>query len=162
MQDLYFDWLLSKVDGWPYRQVCDYLYHIEFRWDYTIELDGDRAEKGKALRYLYFTEKRQDSGMSGMPCTVLEMLVALAIDMENIMGEPGNDHPERWFSDMLCNLGIANSFSRQDIVNKVGRWMARDYMPDGNGGLFPLSNSPNDQRRSPIWAQAGLYMCERV
>ena len=163
----YFEWLISKVDsGMRFRRLYGFLFDIEFRWDFTIELDGDRAEKGKSLRLLYFDETGRRSAMEGIPCTVLEMMVALSLDMENIMGEPGNDHPERWFSQMIDNLGLSMMdnyhFDQERVIASVGRWLGRDYDKNGNHGLFPLKTFRHDQRRVPIWEQACAYMSERV
>lgn len=161
MQELYFDWLLGiiRCDN-RHIELCRQLFSIEFRWDYAIELDADRAENGKELRLLYFNETGNNSGMGGMPCTVLEMMIALSLAMENIMGEPGNDHPERWFWEMIDNLGLRN-YSEQSVIDNVGKWMARDYDKDGRGGIFPLNRPLRNQRTVPIWEQAGSYMCER-
>lgn len=76
------------------------------------------------------------------------------------MGEPGNDHPERWFWEMIDNLGLRN-YSEQSVIDNVGKWMARDYDKDGRGGIFPLNRPLRNQRTVPIWEQAGSYMCER-
>lgn len=169
MQARYFNYLLSKVGMLhsEYTQLCLYMSKIEFRWDYTIELDGDRAEEGKALRVLYYKETgSNNTGLSLAPCTVLEMLVALAMGMEEIMGEPGNDHPERWFNDMIFNLGLSemtdDNYNEYFVSDAIGKWMMRDYDKNGHGGLFPLSYKRRDQRRVPIWEQAGAYMSERV
>lgn len=167
----YYMYLLDKVGALTgyFRnrsRICAQLFLIEFRWDFTIELDADRAENGKRLRLNYYYDTGRNSGMKGTPCTVLEMLIAMSCAMEDIMGEPGNDHPERWFWDMIDNLGLGDmdddNFDECVVNDRVANWMSRNYDRNGNGGIFPLRFSKSDQRRVPIWEQAGSYMSERV
>lgn len=158
-KEKYFRFLLSLVKG-DYK-LCKTLFSLEFRWDYTIELDADRAENGKGLRVLYFQETGESAGMDGEPCNVFEMLVAMCLAMENIMGEPGNDHPDRWFNDMMENLDILDK-DTAEVQEKVCKWMMRDYDKNGVGGIFPISKPYRDQRKVPIWEQAGEYMSERL
>lgn len=165
----YFAFLVHKVDGfgaWRDRiMLLHLLFDTEYRWDFCVPLDADRAEDGKSLRLLYFHETGFQSCMAGEPCNVLEMLLAMAIDMENIMGEPGEDHPERWFWEMLGNIGLADmtddKYDAQTVIDAIGNWMARNYDRRGKGGIFPLHRSRRDVRRMPIWEQAGMYMTER-
>ena len=164
----YFLYLFKKVDGfgaYPDRLLLlRQLFQTEFKWDARIELDADRAEDGKGLRLLYFHETHKDSHMFG-PCNVFEMLLAMAIDMENIMGEPGDDHPEHWFWEMLDNIHVANvmdyNYDAQFVDEMVTNWMERKYDRKEVGGVFPLTKSRRDVRRMPIWEQAGMYMTER-
>ena len=52
------------------------------------------------------------------PQVVLEVLVALSRRIEiEIMGEPGNDHIEKWFWIMLSNLGVMVRDDRYDPKN---------------------------------------------
>lgn len=168
-QGNYFRYLVEKVDGFGAYSgrltLLKQLFETEFRWDYAIPLDADRAEDGKNLRLLYFHETGDRSNMQFYPCTVLEMMIAMAIDMENIMGEPGDDHPEHWFWEMLENIGLSNvtdrNYDAQLVGDAIGNWMARGYDKKGQGGIFPLKRSRRDVRRMPIWEQAGMYMTER-
>ena len=162
----YFWYLMNIVDGWRNDDVCLRLFYIQFRWDYTVPLDADRAEHGICLRLDYFRETNRKAENAGEPCNVLEMLVALSIGMAEVFSEPGDRHPERWFWEMLDNLGVAEctfgGADDQKFNDLVGNWMSRNYDSKGRGGLFPLKFSPVDQRNLPIWEQANAYLCERM
>ena len=167
--DKYFRYLVDKVDGLGAYSgrttLLKQLFETEYRWDYKIPLDSDRAEDGKNLRLSYFHETGKHSHMEFKPCTVLEMLIAMSLAMENIMGAPGDYHPERWFWEMLENIGIANmkdrNYDSQSVASAIDVWLSRDYDKKGHGGIFPLHRSKRDVRRMPIWEQAGMYMTER-
>ena len=45
----------------------------------------------------------------------------------------------------------------EDIVNA---WMNREYLPNGQGGLFPLVRTKNDQTTVEIWYQLQEYILE--
>lgn len=174
----YFTWLLNKVYGRSkvytqrYSDLLSYLHQMEFRWDRTITTDENRADDGVNLRLLYFNEvgslygenlTREDTSR---PCSVLEMLIALSCRIEtDIMGEPGDDHTEKWFWEMIDNLGLSgmtnNMFDPVVVNNAIGKWLGRSYKASGKGGLFPLKKNYNvDQRRVPIWDQMGTYLVE--
>ena len=61
-----------------------------------IDMDADRAEDGINLRYRFGYENGYESAMiasclDNRPCSVLEMMVALAIKIEEqIMDDPDN------------------------------------------------------------------------
>lgn len=160
----YFKFLVSIID--PDNEYVSrydslkWLYNIQFRWDYTIPLDSDRASRAVyLLRNLYSQEMNKYTGIEGEPCRLLEMLVQLSVDMAEVSDVPRQEDPGRWFWEMLDNVSSSND--EQEFCDAFMRWMARDYDHNGNGGLFPLSFSPVDQRRYPIWSQASAYMCER-
>ena len=168
MRAKYFRWLLGKVElrsDTRYSILCEQLFHTEFRWDLTIDLDADRAENGMALRIIYHEETGLHANMNGEPCNILEMLVALSIAMEEIMGDVDDCHPGRWFAEMIYNLDLADmtddNYTPNVVINNVGNWMSRNYDKNGRGGLFPLRSRCKDQRKAPIWEQAGNYLSEK-
>lgn len=156
----YFTYLIDIVKAYSKVPLCEELYLIPFRYDPLIEHDGISAENCKKLRLSYqeFTGERSDKDGE---CCVLEFLVYISIKMEDIMGLPGDYHPETWFNEMIDNLDI-DMESRERIREKVNKWMDRDFKKNGSGGLFPLKHAREDQRKVPFWDQAGSYMGERV
>jgi len=160
----YFEFLYNIVDPLNARHdgefICGKLFAMQYRWDYTIPLDANLAENGIGLRRMYYEKMHKYTEMDYMPCTVFEMLVALSISISNAANEPGNDNADKWFWEMIDNLKLNGN--EQVIIDNVGKWMARDYDANGNGGLFPLKYSPVDQRRAHLWAQANAYICEHV
>ena len=158
----YFEYLLDLIPmSRECTAVCERLFQIPFAYDEQYETDRNRAEDGLSLRSLYFAETGCVSFMEDAPCTVLEMMIALSLRIErDIMGMPGNDHPERWFFEMLRNLGIFGLTSPKFIDTIVDTWMSRAYDPDGTGSLFPLKYYPGDQRELLIWDQMSFYLNE--
>lgn len=162
MRTRYFEWLLSLIPGSSsIRGICNELFNMTFTYDDYHGTDGNRADDGLSLRSLYFNETRSVTYMEDCKCTVLEMLIALSLRIErDIMGEPGDDHPEKWFFEMLDNLGVFNLTSPKFVGRIVEEWMNRDFDPNGYGSIFPLKYYPGDQRDLLIWDQMSFYLNE--
>jgi hypothetical protein len=164
----YFIWLCAKVmrvevptpsNTW-WNLLRD-LYNTEFIW--VEPMDENRAEDGCELR----TEFLGQVGWSTDPewlrlgCSVLEMLIAFSRRASFQTGRSAKN----WFWEMIDNLGlkkfndaVADPFS--DIPNTLERFLWRTYEPDGTGGLFPLKNNINDQRKVEIWHQFCDYLVD--
>lgn len=165
----YFEWLLDNMNMLGtllerrYARLLIFLANTEFTW---IEpTDENRANDGTDLRQQYEDICGEPSGMDGKPCTVLEMMIALALRIEiNITGEPGDDHPEKWFWTMIQNLGLDRAADRNfypdEVESIVERWLDRKYDAHGQGSPFPTSNPELDQRIRPIWEQACGWLIE--
>lgn len=167
IRDYYFDWLLSIVCGdrhtpeISYRRLLSRLHDTEFRW--IFPRDRNRSEDGKDLRQRYAGFEDAQKYLSG-PCSVLEMMIALAIRCEeDIMHDPLiGDRTQQWFWKMIVNLGLGGM--RDEFYNeaKVDRamdiFLNRDYDADGRGGLFVVRNCPHDMRSVEIWDQMGWYI----
>lgn len=114
----YFDWLRETVCGrWEPRNLSFHkLLAFLFQQDFipSCEMDASRAEDGRDLRYRFAQEKSipyaaLNSATSGMPCSMLEMMVGLSIRIEeHIMAdsEAGN-RVGQWFWSMVVSLGLA-------------------------------------------------------
>ncbi len=192
IQDEYYNWLYSNViyDEDPqkpsffYGKLTKYLHNVDFTC--TIPLDINRAEDGINLRYRFGRESRlysfgcpdYDSESRDViiatyldirPCSVFEMMVALAIRCEEMImnnSQLGNRTP-LWFFEMIKNLGLSvmddyhfNEFYASEIVR---HFLEREYSADGKGGLFqagPLykNTTPFDFRNVEIWGQAMWYL----
>ena len=82
----YFDWLCSLINdsqlsNKPYFKLLLYLYDTEFV--YVLPMDGNRYEDGINLRYRFGDENYIEgpviaSCLDDKPCSILEMMVALA------------------------------------------------------------------------------------
>jgi hypothetical protein len=170
----YFEWLYNLVCRDRYspqishRKLISRLHCIEFR--YSIPKDGNRAEDGIKLRYRFALrngyEKSADIIMDILdgPCSVLEMLIALALKCEeDIMDDPKvGDRTTQWFWGMLTNLGLGGCrdelYERSRVDNAIERFLNRDYEPDGRGGLFTIRNCEYDLRDVEIWYQLCWYL----
>ena len=79
---MYFGWLSDLVceerysDRISYEKLLTFLYNTEFR--YSIPMDRNRASDGINLRRRYSLEVHDDFHIR-KPCSVLEMMIALAI-----------------------------------------------------------------------------------
>lgn len=169
----YFDWLCEQIyiDGRytdeSYWELAKILFDTPF--EFSLAMDGNREMDALDLRAQYQGEDRFFE-----EATVLEVLIALAQRIENLLDElDGEDRSVMYFWEMMDNLGLtrysdnlfrmhpkARSNYIHQIVTRLERWMNRDIDYDGHGGLFPLRNPKRDQRDVDIWYQASAYMLE--
>ena len=109
----YHEWLVSLVDTpdrdfeRSYTELMDILDTVEYRW--TFEKDQNRAMDGIDLRGHFSEEFGAPFGFrNGVPCTVLECLVAVFTRYsDTILCEKGDPSvaPELFF-DGLESLGL--------------------------------------------------------
>ena len=167
----YFDWLYDLVSYGRYSRrstyfkLFSYLHNIDFT--YTIEMDGNRAEDGMNLRYRFARERAYNysvvaSCIDIRPCSVLEMMIALAIRGEEIMYDPElGDRTSTWFWYMITNLGLDtmddNHFNERRVKNNIDVFLSRTYTRYGEGGLFTIPDCKHDLRRVDIWYQMNWY-----
>lgn len=170
VREKYFEWLYNYVckgrshDKVSYIKVFTYLHEVEFI--YNIPNDVNRAEDGIALRYRFAIEEGNEDIISFLdsPCSVLEMMVALAIRCEETIMDDTRygDRTGQWFWSMMASLGISNMvddvFDINDVSYKIERFLLGDYAPDGKGGLFHIRNCEYDIRSLEIWTQLCWYL----
>lgn len=167
----YFEWIYQLVcpKGVSYRKLLCQLYSTIF--NYTLAMDGNRAEDGVDLRYRFGYERNLEgsaiaSCLDDRDCSVLEMMVALAIRCEeHIMDNPDiGDRTSLWFSDMIANLGLDKMtderFDRRYVTRVLHRFLNREYKRNGEGGLFAIHHGKIDMRCVEIWYQAMWYFDE--
>ena len=99
-----------------------------------------------------------------MTCSVLEMMVALALRCEEtIMDDPkyGN-RTKQWFWEMIKSLGLKNANDRlfdEDTFNRImGQFLHRQYSRDGKGGLFYIRDCRDDLTDYDIFTQLCWYI----
>ena len=170
INDEYFDWLCEVVDSKrfskhvSYRKLLMHLHNIEFTW--FIPYDDNRADDGIMLRRKYALAHHDEelSDYISGPCSVLEMMAALAIRCEeSIMDDTlfGN-RTGQWFWGMIRNLGLSpmndSNFDAEFVDNVIARFLNREYEPDGKGGLFTIKNCDHDLRTVEIWRQLSWYL----
>lgn len=174
IRDDYFGWLYDTVcrrrysERISYRRLLTHLHSIKFR--YSIPRDGNRAEDGENLRYRYTLDRGYDLYQESaiyildFPCTVLEMMVALAIKCEeNIMDDPSiGNRTAQWFWGMVVSLGLGSmtddKYDERTVDGIIERFLDRDYEPNGKGGLFTIRNYDGDLRDAEIWHQLCWYL----
>lgn len=170
----YFNWLFNIVcrkrfsKDISYKKLITHLHNVKFKW--TIPEDSNRALDGIELRWRFACETGREKSfniisrdLSG-DCSVLEMLVALAIRCEEtIMDDPRvGDRTGQWFWGMVSNLGLGgmtdSCFDKQEANDKLEIFMNREYSPNGKGGLFTIRNCKYDLRDVEIWKQLCWYL----
>lgn len=170
--DEYFEWLSYVVCGEQYesevsyRKLLTHLHEVEFT--YILPMDENRAGNGINLRYRWALDIDEDTDyildvLDG-PCSVLEMMVALALHCEeNIMDDPmyGN-RTGQWFWGMVNNLGLGAMYDKlydeRYVDEVITRFLNREYERDGRGGLFTIKNCKYDLRDVEIWHQLSWYL----
>lgn len=165
----YFEWLVgiacANNKAVSYRKLLTYLHDTEFI--FSMPMDSNRAADGVDLRYRfahrYLGDDDAEYCITG-PCSVLEMMLALAIRCEeNIMDDPTmGDRTTQWFWGMIGSLGLGGMYDTNFDIFKaeriVERFLDRDYDPDGRGGLFTIRNYDYDMRTIEIWHQLCEYL----
>jgi hypothetical protein len=161
----YFNWLCAKVTGARnpnHYDLLEILHRTEFVWN--VPGDRHRAEEGLELRLDFLRETHQDGDGSWehQPCSVLELLIALAKRASFQTGI----RVKVWFWELMTNLRL-DEFRRVDrmgehiIKDILDAFIWRQYRPDGDGGLFPISRTNSDQRKNEIWYQFCEYVEDR-
>lgn len=171
----YFDWMYKRVCGdtnasrLSYRKLLEHLHTIEFT--YILVMDSNRAEDGTDLRYRFAYENNYHGSMvveylDDRPCSVLEMMVALANRCEeDIMDDPemGN-RTGQWFWDMIVSLGLYEmndwNFDPDYVDEVINIFLNREYKYNGEGGLFTVRNCKQDMRTVEIWYQMCWHLDE--
>lgn len=177
IENNYFNWLKNKVAKDKFSSKISFdkllfrLHCVPFKW--TIERDENRANDGIALRWRYacddenrsYEERmRIDDLLSSNPCSILEMMIALAIRCEEqIMDNPKyGDRTGQWFWGMIISLGLGNMDNRNFDIKYVNdileNFIHHRYDPTGKGGLFTVRDTRYDMRRMEIWRQLCLYL----
>lgn len=166
----YFEWLLNLVcadiysKNISYRKLLTYLHTVEFK--FIMPRDENRYNDGISLRYRFAQAREyEDYEVSYIdePCSVLEMMIALAFKAEEVMDDPAyGDRTLQWFWGMISSLGLGDMvdsrFDKMYVKNVIDRFLNRDYKRNGKGGLFTIKNNDRDLRDTEIWIQMCLYL----
>ena len=162
----YFSWLCehAAIDQ-RYRRLWIRLHQRSFIW--VNSRDENRVQDGLDLRdrFSYGTGIDISDGSIDGPCSVLEMLTALAIRCERDIMDDANskDRTAVWFDAMIHNLGLDvfddEHYDGRKIDDIIDRWMGLKYTVNGVGSPFPNAFEESvDQRKIEIWSQLNGYM----
>lgn len=172
--NIYFEWLSDVVCGMrfaddiSFRKLLTHMHNTEFR--YSISKDENRAREGENLRHRFAVTQMphipeyEILDILAGPCSVLEMMVALAIYAEeHVMDNPQiGDRTGQWFWSMVVNLGLGdqidNRFDKRYVEDVLQRFLDREYSPNGQGGLFVIRNCRRDLRKVEIFHQLCWYL----
>ena len=174
LDELYLRWLYSQVasvklknPARTYWVLMRALYSTEFVW--LIPNDDNRLEDGRDLRKEFIEEQHMDSvedDWMTIGCSLLEMLLALSRRLV-YESDDGSDIPD-WFWHLMNNLNLGNFNDNhfqtdqqlEYVKHKLEAVVWRNYRKDGFGGLFPLRDPQEDQRRVELWYQLSNYLLE--
>lgn len=170
LRDRYFQWMcdiLSMPQQKSYKKLLEFLHSTEFY--YTIGMDSNRMEDGIDMRYYFgglhrISDARIANELDIVPCSVLEMMFALAFRCETHITycpELG-DRTAKWFWVMIDSLGLGDMyderFDKRIAQDKIDIFLKREYTHDGEGGLFHIENCEYDLRSVEIWYQLMWYL----
>lgn len=169
----YFEWLCRLVCGdtrynrLSHKKLLSFLHDTEFT--FLIDMDENRALDGIDFRYRFGHEYdySRDTIMKYLddrPCSVLEMMVALAFRVEEQIMDDSDygDRTGQWFWNMIVSLGLGDmddsKFVSGYTYHVISKFLERRYESNGKGGLFTIDNCPYDLRDMEIWAQFMWYL----
>jgi len=157
----YFDWLIELVEGngTGYELALNQMFFTRF--ETLVPHDENRCNDGLDLRndYERETKTRLDRREASRPCSVLEMVIALAKRFAFNIVEAGEDIDiPKAFWIMMSNLELKKNVDLNPAI--LSRLVHRTYGPNGSGGLFPLRHPNTDQRKVELWYQMQQYLLE--
>jgi len=165
IENEYFNWLCAKVldsSTNNHYTLLGILHRTEFVW--VVPADKHRAQDGIELRTYFLNETGVESDplWKGGPCSVLEFLIAFA----NRASFQTDIPVKEWFWEFMNNLKLDEFRQVSDddvyvIEDILYTFIWRQYEPNGYGGLFPLNETRNDQRKIEVWYQFSEYVHER-
>lgn len=168
----YILWLMafvSEENEWQNR-YSTLIHHLFNRpYTYSIVLDKNREADGLNLRSLYAAEmgcpEREMATYINGTCSVLEMLIALSVRIENSIMEDMTVGPKPgiWFWTMLTNLDL-DSQTDENFDNIYVSYILDDFL-DGRysntkGGIVKINNTTRKINRVDLWTQVNWYLCE--
>jgi hypothetical protein len=168
LDDQYLTWLYSEVltvrtrkSSRTFWNLFRHLFSTEFVW--FVPNDDNRAEDGRALRLEWATNTKTEvnSNWLSLGCSFLELLIGLS---RRLAFETDGNGPN-WFWHLIDNLGLQgfndrSNFKAEDIDEITSTVIWRTYDKSGNGGLFPMRHTSNDQRQVEIWYQLSEYLLQ--
>lgn len=177
LESMYFNWIVKTVSDSEhihgYKMILEDLYARDFTW--TIIFDENLADQGIRLRDRYLASSKTARKLADIygpidkPCSILEMMVSLALSCEeNVMQNYENNRTRYWFWSMIESMGldIYDDFSYDEaaVCDILDRFLARNYDKNGRGGLFTLQksvkNDQKDMRNIDIWMQMNAWLID--
>lgn len=169
LREEYFEWMYDTVCKGrfakenSYRELLTYLHSVEYTWILSDDVNrAEDGEEGLRWRFAYENHIQIRHELDG-PCSVLEMILALAYKCEEIMDDAAvGDRTVQWFWKMINNLGLSGMTDRRfDLLyveDTVQRFLNREYEPDGHGSLFVIRNCRYDLRDVETWTCMLWYL----
>lgn len=172
LEEMYFLWLCNKVErlevptpSLTHWYMFKQLHQTEFVW--IVPWDDNRAADGVALRPRFFVELGRDEEEAQeyrhIPCSVLEMFVAFAERIPEVVSERMTS--TQWFWEMLRNLKLEeqNDANYNPVVvdEILQKFIWRNYTLSGEGSAFPLHEPTRPVYDVDLWYQLFDYVKDR-
>lgn len=171
----YLDWLYDLVcdDSYSkrlsYHKLFEKLYTTPFTW--TIDLDDNRAEDGRALRYIFGEEYHYgdaliEENLDSNSCSVLEVLIGMAMRCEDAIASDDDygDRTGQWFWTMVVSMGLGdmgdNTYDEKRANYILKRFLNRTYTDNGLGCPFKVENPKAPMKETDLWLQLNWYLAE--
>ena len=174
LAERYSNWIQRYALKWlepygSYKKLVRYLSQTLFTWE--IRMDENRAADGIYFRYkctksLHITEDDVEDELIDIPCSVLEMMVALAFRIEQDLMRDYDigDRAPLWFYEMLQSSGLDayddNNFDVEEVDDIIFNVLHHNYKPNGEGGFFTVYHADEDLRTVELWWQINWHMSE--
>jgi hypothetical protein len=162
----------SRTDNNPshgHWLLAEQLYEKPFAW--TVPNDDNREQDGLNIRTEFLASLHSPYlglELQHMPCSMLEMILALA-ERASFMDLEGKDQ-FWWFWRIMDNLELLpytderymdSPESHANVDYILESLIRRNYASNGaHGGMFPLAHPTKDQRKTEIWYQLSYYVME--
>ena len=178
----YYDWICSIAmsDNYvrsSYSKLLNGLWSTIFQC--ILPLDRNRVSDGVNMRCAFAESiginindysDRIATELRNLyyykPCSVLEMMVALAVRAEDQIMQDSKigDRVSFWFMEMIKTLGLESMtdsrFDQSYFDECMDIFLHRQYLYNGDGGLFRVDNPKRDMRDTDIWIQCMWYLDE--
>ena len=166
----YYHWLIDTVANKrskKYTNLLSDLYAEEF--EIVVDRDVNRAIDGTNLRFQYADEHSYMDILDILeaPCSVLEMMVALALRYKNNTLNGYDYSASDIFWDMITNMGLINQtddhYSSDMVLDVIDILINREYGYDGSGGgMFIVRDPRHDMRDTELWFQINWYYAPKI
>lgn len=174
LEEGYFEWLAGQIRNpnhsalsKTYWDVTKLMHDVEFEWQ--IPNDDNRMSDGHDLRIEYCREVLDIVELDDIPEIIWRPSVSFCevlVGLSRRVAFATDGSADVWAWHLFTNLHLdkfsdplskAKTVQAEEILEKV---IFREYLPDGDGGFFPLAFPTEDQREVEIWAQMGAYLEE--
>lgn len=166
----YYSWMIGKIKNSLSNRYNNLLCKLDaIQFTCTRPLDDNRAMDGIDLRYRFGYEQDIPSRIIAYeldyrPCSVLEMMVALALRCEEFVmadNEKG-DRTNVWFWEMIQSMGLIEytdkHYSDGGVAKKVTHCLDREFDRNGHGWFFVIDHPYEDLVDVDIWTAAMWYL----
>jgi len=164
----YYVWLCEMINlraHSGYSKLVSFLFNTEYYW--LVSNDRNRSEDGKQLRfdYIFKNNDRSDDSWIDEPCSVLEMLIALASRIRIDIMPDFDLEIEDWFWQFVSNLELDEfddrHFYKVEASQKIDDFLERT----GKNDLFSgQKKSVHEQKKwsqdTEIWYQMHFWLAE--